>query len=123
MLNYKKETEARFQNDLQTQIRRLKEFELSRIRMEEADRYREKMESFRQEMETMHLEKVKELKQREENAMDRIKSRENELEKAAYTHRQSVLKEEETMRYREQDIKKTVEMELYLVKSEKDRMA
>ena len=27
------------------------------------------------------------------------------------------------MRYREQDIKKTVEMELYLVKSEKDRMA
>ena len=55
--------------------------------MEEADRYREKMEAFRQEMETMHLEKVKELKQREENAMDRIKSRENELEKAAYNHR------------------------------------
>ena len=27
------------------------------------------------------------------------------------------------MRYKEQDIKKTVEMELYLVKSEKDRMA
>ena len=80
MLNYKKEVEARYQNDLQTQIRRLKEFELSRIRMEEADRYREKMENFRQEMETMHLEKVKELKQREENAMDRIKSRESELE-------------------------------------------
>ena len=123
MLNYKKEVEARYQNDLQTQIRRLKEFELSRIRMEEADRYREKMENFRQEMETMHLEKVKELKQREENAMDRIKSRESELEKAAYAHRQHVLKDEETMRYREQDIKKTVEMELYLVKSEKDRMA
>ena len=62
MLNYKKEVEARYQNDLQTQIRRLKEFELSRIRMEEADRYRDKMENFRQEMETMHLEKVKELK-------------------------------------------------------------
>ena len=101
MLNYKKEVEARYQNDLQTQIRRLKEFELSRIRMEEADRYREKMENFRQEMETMHLEKVKELKQREENAMDRIKSRESELEKAAYAHRQHVLKDEETMRYKE----------------------
>ena len=47
----------------------MKEFELSRIRMEEADRYREKMEAFRLEMETVHLEKVKELKQREENAM------------------------------------------------------
>ena len=40
MLNYKKELEARYQNDLQTQIRRLKEFEVSRIRMEEADQYR-----------------------------------------------------------------------------------
>ena len=69
--------------------------------MEEADRYREKMEAFRIEMETMHLEKVKELKEREQNAMDRIKSKENELEKAAYTHRQSVLKDEETMRYKE----------------------
>ena len=33
--------------------------------MEEADKYREKMESFRLEMETMHLDKVKELKGRE----------------------------------------------------------
>lgn len=55
--------------------------------------------------------------------MDRIKSREMDLEKSAFQHRQGVLKDEETMRYREQDIKKTVEMELYLVKSEKDRMA
>jgi hypothetical protein len=33
--------------------------------MEEAARYRDKMESFRTEMESMHLEKVKELKLRE----------------------------------------------------------
>jgi hypothetical protein len=91
--------------------------------MEEADQYRSKMENFRLEMEEMHLTKVKELKDRETNAMERIKSRELELEKAAYGHRQNVLREEESARYREQDVKKTVEMELYLVKSEKDRMA
>jgi len=34
--------------------------------MEEAARYRDKMESFRMEMEHLHLEKVKELKQREQ---------------------------------------------------------
>jgi len=44
----------------------LREFEVSRIRMEEAARYRDKMESFRMEMEHLHLEKVKELKQREQ---------------------------------------------------------
>ena len=87
MLKYKQECEARYANDLQTEIRRLKEFEVSRIRIEEAAKYRDRMESFRIEMETLHLDKVKELKTREENAMDRIRSREVELEKAAYTHR------------------------------------
>lgn len=122
MLKFREECEARYKADLENETRRLRDFEVSRIRMEEAAKYRDKMESFRNEMDTIHLEKVKELKAREENAMDRIKSRESELEKAAYTHRQAVLKEEETMRLRETDVKKTVEMELFLVKSEKDRM-
>ena len=87
MLKYKQECDARYQTDLQNEMRRLKEFEVSRIRMEEAAKYRDKMEAFRQEMETMHLDKVRELKQREENAMDRLKSRETDLEKSAYQHR------------------------------------
>ena len=105
-----------------SEIRRLKEFEVSRLRIEEAARYRDKMETFRVEMENLHLEKVKELKMREEAAVERIKAKEREIEKAAFTHRQKVLSTEETMRLRENDIKKTVEMELMLVKNEKDRM-
>ena len=112
MLKYKQECEARYKSDLQNEIRRLKEFEVSRIRMEEASRYRDKMESFRQEMETMHLEKVKELKSREESAMDRIRNKEREIEKSAFGHRQTVLKDDELMRYRENDVKSTVAMEL-----------
>lgn len=54
--------------------------------------------------------------------MERIKSKEREIEKAAFTHRQKVLSAEETMRLRENDVKKTVEMELILVKNEKERM-
>ena len=123
MLKYKQECEARFQNDLEKEVRRLKEFEVSRIRIEEAGRYRDKMEAFRQEMETLHLDKVRELKEREDNAVQRIRSRELELEKSAYLHRQQVLKTEEHARYRDTDAKKTVEMELLVVKSEKDRMS
>jgi len=74
-------------------------------------------------MENMHLDKIKELKLREQNAIDRLRQKEQEVEKAAYEHRQKVLKDEELMRYRENDIKKTVEMELYIVKAEKERMA
>lgn len=122
MLKYKTDLENRYKSDLENEIRRLKDFEVSRIRMEEAARYRDKMEAFRSEMETMHLEKVKELKGREESAMDRIRNKERDVEKVSYGHRQKVLKDEEVMRFRENDIKKTVEMELLLVKNEKDRM-
>lgn len=65
MMKFKQECEARYKNDLASEIRRLKEFEVSRIRIEEAARYRDKMEGFRAEMENLHLEKVKELKLRE----------------------------------------------------------
>ena len=123
ILKLKAEIEARYKGDLENEVRRLKEFEVSRIRMEEAARYRDKMEAFRSEMETMHLEKVKELKLREQNAMDRLRQKEQEVDKAAYEHRQKVLKDEEIIRFRENDVKKTVEMELYMVKSEKERMA
>jgi hypothetical protein len=45
------------------------------------------METFRVEMENLHLDKVKELKMREEAALDRIRTKEREIEKAAFTHR------------------------------------
>ena len=65
LLKTKNELEQRYKNDLANEITRLREFEVSRIRMEEAARYRDKMDSFRTEMENLHLEKVKELKLRE----------------------------------------------------------
>ena len=66
ILKVKNELEQRYKNDLANEVTRLREFEVSRIRMEEAARYRDKIESFRVEMEHMHLEKVKELKLREQ---------------------------------------------------------
>ena len=84
MLKYKQECEQRYKTDLDNEVRRLKEFEVSRIRLEEAARYRDRMESFRNEMEELHLEKVKELKLREQSAMDRLRSKEQELEKGAF---------------------------------------
>lgn len=62
ILKVRDELEQRYKHDLANEITRLREFEISRIRMEEAARYREKMESFRVEMEQLHLDKVKELK-------------------------------------------------------------
>lgn len=68
------------------------------------------------------MDKIKELKLREQEAWDRIKNKERDIEKASYEHRQKVLKDEEIMRYREGEVKKQVEMELYLVKQERDKL-
>ena len=40
MLKFKRECEQQYRNDLESEIRRLKEFELSKIRMDEAQKYR-----------------------------------------------------------------------------------
>ena len=64
----------------------------------------------------MHHEKVKELKVREQETIQRIKTKERDIETAAYEHRQKVLKDEEMMRYKEAEVKKTMEIELIMVK-------
>ena len=51
----------------------------------------------------------------------RIKEKERQVEQAAYEHRQKVLKDEEMVRYKEAEVKKTMELELLLVKQEKDK--
>ena len=122
MLKYKRECDAKYKEDLESEIRRLKDFELSKLRMEEAAKYRQKLQDFKDEMESLHLDKIKELKLREQEAWDRIKNKERDIEKASFEHRKNVLKDEEVIRYREAEVKKTVEMELYLVKTERERL-
>jgi len=72
-------------------------------------------------LEKLHLEKVRELKTREQETIQRIKNKEREVETVAYEHRQKVLKDEEMLRYKEAEVKKTMEMELILVRQERDK--
>ena len=72
-------------------------------------------------MEKLHLEKVKELKTREQETINRIKENERLDEAVAYDHRQKVMKDEEVLSYKEAEVKKTMEMELLLVKQERTK--
>ena len=62
MMKYKRECDAKYKDDLEKEINRLKEFELSKLRLEEAQKYRKKMEEFTTEMQEVHLKNVRELK-------------------------------------------------------------
>jgi len=123
MVKYKREMDDKFKQDLDKEIARLREFEVSKIRMEEAMKYRKKMEEFTAEMQEVHLKNVRELKGRENETLNRIKEKERVLEQVAYEHRQKVLKDEEMLRFKEQDLVKTTEMELLVCKQERDKTA
>jgi len=87
MSKYRLECEAKFKLDLESEIKRMKEYEISRIRIEEASKARQNMSSFRSEMDQLYQDKIKELKIRETETLDRIKSRERDLDKASFEHR------------------------------------
>lgn len=74
--------------DLESEIRRLKDFELSKLRMEEAQKYRAKLQEYRDDIEKLQQDKLRELKVRENEAWERIKNKERDLDKMAFEYRQ-----------------------------------
>lgn len=101
---------------------KVREIEIAHVRLEEAAAYRAKIAEFRNELDSMHKDKIKELKQRESEVIERCKYKDREIEAAAFEHRQQVLKDLEMLRLKEQEMKKTVEMELIIIKSERDKL-
>lgn len=87
MLKYKQECDMQYKLDLESEIRRLKEFELSKIRMEEAQKYRQKLQEYRDDLERLQQDKLKELKIRENEAWERIKNKERDLDKMQFEYR------------------------------------
>ena len=65
-------------------MRRLREFELSKIRIEEAQKYRQKVQEYRDELESLQQDKLRELKLRESEARERINNRERDVDKQAF---------------------------------------
>lgn len=56
MNQFKKDYETRMKAEMQAELTRIREFEISAIRMQEADTYREKMQEYREELEKNYME-------------------------------------------------------------------
>ena len=69
---------------MESEVRRLREFELSKIRIEEAQKYRQKVQEYRDELESLQQDKLRELKLRESEARERINNRERDVDKQAF---------------------------------------
>lgn len=84
MLKFKRDLEQKYRDDLESEVRRLKEFEMSKMRIEEAQKYRQKIQEYRDELELLQQDKLRELKLRESEAWERIKNRERDIDKLSF---------------------------------------
>ncbi|XP_023271636.1 oral-facial-digital syndrome 1 protein isoform X2 [Seriola lalandi dorsalis] len=100
---YRKEIEAQMQSEMNTKMLHFKDVEIAKVRMEEKSKFHKEFDKLKQELERTYEQKTKALMDREKNAIDRLQKQQEIEEKNVYMQRQSVLKEIETLRNRENE--------------------
>lgn len=119
MVKYKSELESQMRRELEEKVRQVKEIEVAAVRIGEANRFKAKLEEYRNQLQEMQSEKLNELRKREGEVAERCRLKERELEKLSFDHRQVVLKDMEAIRLREKEVRKELEMRVNEVENEK----
>ncbi|XP_029314868.1 centriole and centriolar satellite protein ofd1 isoform X2 [Cottoperca gobio] len=106
---YRKEIEAQMQAEMNTKMQHFKEVEIATVKMEEKAQFHKEFDKLKQNLERTYEMKAKALLEREKNAIDRLQKQQEIEEKNVYMQRQSVLKEIETVRNRENELRMRME--------------
>ncbi|KAM6934177.1 centriole and centriolar satellite protein ofd1 [Xenentodon cancila] len=106
---YRKETEAQMEAEMNTKLQHFKEVEIAKVRIEEKSKFHKEFENLKQELERTYEMKAKALLEREKNAIDRLQKQQEIEERSVYMQRQSMLKDIETLRNRENELKMRME--------------
>jgi len=92
LVKIEKEYEDKYQKLLREQLERFKETELSRLKIEEANKYREQISFWTQEQEKKYQERYEKLKQRELETLEVLKKKEMDISKEDFEQRQKFFK-------------------------------
>ncbi|XP_041806538.1 oral-facial-digital syndrome 1 protein homolog isoform X2 [Chelmon rostratus] len=106
---YRKEIDTQTQAEMSTKMQHFKDVEIAKVRMEEKANFHKEFDKLKQELERTYEMKAKALMDREKNAIDRLQKQQEIEEKNVYMQRQSVLKEIETLRNRENELRMRME--------------
>ncbi|KAL4230641.1 oxidative DNA demethylase [Mactra antiquata] len=110
LLKFQRQLEDRFKSEMKLEVSRMKEDEVSRIRLEEKENFRRELDKARKEMERTYQAKFDALVVRERNATERLQREQEMQEKEIYNQRQSILEEIEAVRQREASMKREIEV-------------
>ncbi|XP_037542409.1 oral-facial-digital syndrome 1 protein homolog [Nematolebias whitei] len=106
---YRKEAEAQMEAEMNAKLQHFKEVEIAKVRMEEKAKFHTEFDTLKQELERTYEMKAKALMAREKNSIDRMQKQQEIEEKNIYMQRQSVLKEIESLRNREKELRLRME--------------
>ncbi|KAJ8378353.1 hypothetical protein AAFF_G00243730 [Aldrovandia affinis] len=109
LAEYKKETEAQVQEEMNAKLQHFKDVELAKMRLEEKEKSRKEIDELRRNMERTYQLKSDALITKEKNAIERLQKQQEIEEKEIYMQRQLVLKEINVVRNREVDQRQRTE--------------
>ena len=121
-IKYKDECEKRYQDQLNNEINRLKNIELSEMRIEENKKYVAKLEQMREEYDKEYNEKLEELKKERNELKNKERNLELDYEKKQSDDRKILDDKIKFLKEKENDLQKKYEIELKEIEVQKDKL-
>ncbi|XP_056412230.1 centriole and centriolar satellite protein OFD1 [Hyla sarda] len=106
---YRREIEEQLQQEMSQKFQHFKDVELAKIKLEEREKSQKELSDLRRELEKTYQLKYDSLTSREKNAIERLQKQQEIESKEIYAQRQTLLKEIETIRNRELDLRQRIE--------------
>ena len=122
ILKYQRESEAKYRVELEREILRFKEIEISNIRIEENKKYLKKIEEIRNEYEEEYFSKYESLKKRENDFNKNLVNKEKEIEVNQYENRQKYLNQIESLKLKQNELVVKYENDLNLLNFKQEKL-
>ena len=110
--------EIKMKADLEAEIACIRDNEFASIKLEEAGKYRIKMQEYKNQLDKVYNGKLLKLKERE----NEINIRRGELEKMEYNIREDTRKDRDKVQEREYEVKQSINIRKRELESEKGKM-
>uniref|UniRef100_A0A3P9L780 OFD1 centriole and centriolar satellite protein n=1 Tax=Oryzias latipes TaxID=8090 RepID=A0A3P9L780_ORYLA len=106
---YKREIETQMEASMNAKLHHFKEVEMAKVRLEEKSKFHKEFDNLKRELERNYEMKAKALMEREKNAIEGLQKHKEIEEKDMYMQRQSTLKDIESLRNRENELRMRME--------------
>ena len=112
ILRIQRDCEKRMKLELQTHVARVRETEITAMKLEEANKYQQLLQKYKNDHEKLYSRELDALKTREKKLQDQLRSKELEIEHKDFCQRQEYLRDTEATQNRYTDARRKVDLEL-----------